>query len=510
MYLSACRKLKSRNPRRRAARGAAQRYRARNGHVLVLLLVSLSSILAVVGLVLDTGLMLAGAENLRHAADAAALAAAKDLQLGKSAAQATATATSYVQGLNGLSDATVTVNTPPTQGAYAGQSTYVEVIASRVYQMQLMQLAAASPLQSYQVRSVAGYTSSTAGAAVDVLDPNPPGITISAVPPTLPLYSGLLGGLEVLGGGTVGVNGAVLVNTTWGGVDENGNPAARASGPPYGISCTPLLALTHLNALNIRVVGGVDSASNYGNYVSSTASPLLANQLPVADPYETLPEPTTTSDPANVSTQTYGGVQVMQLPLIGPTTTLQPGVYDWIEIDTGTVVFNPGIYIITGTNSTTGIALNILGGTVTANGVMFYITNSAAYDPTTGLPDGNDGDTSPTAPTTLVSVPSVVINSALPGSSFSPLASSSSPFNGLIIYQRRADYSPIAIVQSSLLGAVPFSGGIYAKWGQVLFAGSGTYSVSIVAGTVRLVNVLGMTLAPTALLPAAQDVYLVE
>ena len=253
-----------------------------------------------------------------------------------------------------------------------------------------------------------------------------------------------------------------------------------------------------------------DSASNYGNYVSGQPTELLCNQLPVPDPYESLPEPTTSSDPANVSTTTYGGVQVDQLPIIAPTTTLQPGVYDWIEIDSGTAIFTPGIYIIRSTNPTTGIALNILGGTVTANGVMFYITNSATYDPTTGLPDGNDGDSSPAMPTTLLTVPSVAINAALPGSSFSPLASSSSPFNGMIIYQRRSDYSPIAIVQESLLGTSSFSGAIYAKWGQALLTGTGTYNVSIVAGTVRLVNVLGMTLAPSSLLPPAQDVYLVE
>ena len=201
------------------------RSQARHGKVLVLFVVSLSSILAVVGLVLDTGLMLAGEENLRHATDAAAMAAAEDLRLGKSTAQATATATTYIQGLNGLADATVTVNIPPTQGAYAAQANYVEVIASRVYQLQLMQIVTAGPQQSYRVRAVAGYTPSTAGAAIVALDPNPPAFSISAVPPTLPLYSGLLGGLEILGGGTVGVNGAVLVNTTWGGVDENGNPA---------------------------------------------------------------------------------------------------------------------------------------------------------------------------------------------------------------------------------------------------------------------------------------------
>jgi hypothetical protein len=455
-------------------------------------------------------MMMAGDQNLHHATDAAAMAAAMDLLLGKSSATATATAVSYVQTLNGYSDATVTVNIPPTQGAYAGQSTYVEVIASRSYTLQLMQLLSGTTKQTYQVRSVAGYANSTAGGVIDVLDPSPPTLAIAAVLPALPLYTALTGGLEVLGLGQVSVNGAVLVNTDWGGVDQNGNPAGVSAGPPYGISCTALVNLTHLNATNIRVVGGVDNPLNYGNYTAGSASPLLCNQLTVPDPLISLAVPTTTSDPTNVSAHNYGGVQVVQIPLIGGTTVLQPGVYDWIEVDSGTVIFEPGIYIIRNVNSSTGIALNIQGGTVTANGVMFYVTNSTAYDATTGLPDSGDGSTRPATPSQTSMVPSVLINAALTGSNFSPLASTGSPFNGMLVYQRREDYSPVVILQASLLGATSVSGTIYAKWGQVLFEGIGAYNMRIVGGTVRLDTVLGMSFTPSSLLSAAQDVSLVE
>ena len=220
--------------------------------------------------------------------------------------------------------------------------------------------------------------------------------------------------------------------------------------------------------------------------------------------------PTTTSDPTNVSTQYYGGKTVLQLPIIGGVTTLNPGVYDWIEIDSGAVVFAPGIYIIRNTNPLTGIALNIVAGTVTANGVMFYVTNSSGYDATSGTPDDNDGDSPPTTPWTSALLPSVLINAALPGSSFSPLASAGSPFNGLLIYQRRADFSPIVVAQSSLIGSSSFSGALYAKWGNVLFIGGGSYDMQLVAGTVGLVAVNGMSIVPSTLLPPAQDIFLVE
>ncbi len=77
----------------------------------------------------------------------------------------------------------------------------------------------------------------------------------------------------MLGLGPLSVNGAVLVNNQWGGVDQNGNPAGSGSGPPYGACCMPLLPLTTLAALNIRVVGGVDNQKNYLNYDSGQASP---------------------------------------------------------------------------------------------------------------------------------------------------------------------------------------------------------------------------------------------
>src|SRR5262249_39802009 len=161
---------------------------------------------------------------------------------------------------------------------------------------------------------------STAGGAVMVLESNPPG-TIADLNPYYAFSAALpptqLGGLEVLGLGQLRVDGSVLVNTSWGGVDESGNPAGRDSGPPYAASCTPLIPLTALLARDIRVVGGVDNPSNYGSFQSGQASPLKAGKLPVPDPYASLPAPTLSNDPAHVSATNYGGVQVSGLPLLG-------------------------------------------------------------------------------------------------------------------------------------------------------------------------------------------------
>ncbi len=496
--------------RKSLVRRTAGRTRRRDGKVLVLVLISCSAIFGILGLVFDAGLMTSDSQNLHHATDAAATAGAMDLLLGKTTSQATTTATSYITDLNGLADAQTTVNIPPVQGVYAGRNNYLEVIATRPYQTRIMHLLGVSSQQTISMRSVASYQASTAGGAIEVLDPTPPPLAISAMLPTLPAYPALLGGLEVLGLGTVSVNGAVLVNTTWGGVDEDGNPAGTSAGPPYGISCTPLLQLTHLNARDIRVSGGVDNQANYGSFTSGAKSPLRANRMGVPDPFETLPVPSTASDPTNVNTTLRGGVQVVSLPLVGAPTVLQPGVYDWIEVVSGQAVFQPGIYIIRSVNPISRIALNVVAGTVTANGVMFYVTNSSSYDPKTGAPDDGDGDTRPVISIPASQIPSVLINAAVLGSSFSPLSSGGSPFDGLLVYQRRSDARPVVVVHSNLLGAGSFGGTFYAKWGHVLFTGAGTYDMRIVAGTARLVTVTGMTIAPAILLPAALDVFLVE
>jgi hypothetical protein len=476
---------------------------------LLFLVVALPAVLGFVGIVLDGGMLYSTREDLRHAGDAAATAAAVDLWLGRSTGGARQTADDYLRDLNAFDEAIVETNIPPGSGPYAGRSGFVEVIAEYPYQTKIIHLVGASQASRVRTRSVAGPVPSTAGAAIVVLDPGPPAVSVGITLPLVLNFPALLGGLEVEGLGTVSVDGAVLVNTAWGGVDEQGNPAGETSGPPYGISCTPLLPLTRLRARDIRVVGGVDRSQNYAAWTAGQSSPLKANRLPVPDPFAELPVPADSIAPADVDTTLRGGVRVVGLPLIGPPTVLRPGIYEYIEVVSGNVVFQPGIYIIRGKSPLTSAALSIVGGTVVGEGVMFYITDSPTFDPVGGSPDQGD-HSEPTAPQTLALTPSVVINAALPGSRLTPLSSVGSPFNGMLLYQRRQDYRPIVVVCQNLIGSTTISGTIYAKRGHFIFAGDGTHDLRIVAGSVRLAPVLGLTLAPSQPLPPARDVYLVE
>jgi Flp pilus assembly protein TadG len=486
--------------------------RNRRGKVLAFVAILLPVLCGFVGLVADSSLLMANYRNLQQVSDAAATAAAMALMNGDTNAQATAAATTCVETNNGLANATVVVNIPPSEGPHAGESGYVEVYVSLRTATNFIQVLGASSQQTVRTRSVAGYQASTAGSAITVLEANPPGITLNLSPlvllsVTLPPLE--LGGLEVLGLGQLTVNGAILDNNQWGGLDQNGKPAGSATPPPYGAACMPLLPLTSVAARNIRVVGGVDNPHCYGNYVAGQASPLRCNALPVPDPYASVPAPTVSADPVNVVNTYRGSIDVIGIPLISPPTVLNPGIYDWIQVTSGAVIFNPGVYIIRNVNPLTQIALAVVAGTVTAKGVTFYITNSANYSAVTGMPDAADGNTDPPGGSLGNLLPSVVIASLL-GSNYTPITTASSPFYGLTIYQRRVDRRPIILADETIILGGTLSGSIYAKYAEVVFAASGTFDLTFVSGSLAVANILQCTLNPSHLLPAAQDVFLVE
>jgi Flp pilus assembly protein TadG len=482
--------------------------RARNGAALVLLALGLPMIIAILGLVLDGGLMMDEGRNLQHATDAAATAAAMDLRLGKSASVAVATANEFIQNSNDFPDANVTVHIPPIAGPFSGQAGYVDVVAESTYRPRIMPIFDGLRTRTLHSHAIAGAATVTAGGAVVVLDPHPDELSITPLP-NLPALPTITAGFEIEGLGNFSVDGAVLVNTEWGGVDENGAPAGDRSAPPYGVACMPVLPITRLRARDIRVAGGVDAPSNYENFQTGQRSPLQANRLPVPDPFAGLPVPTTSTDPSNVNPLLRGGVTVAGAPLIGPPVTLQPGVYEYIRVVSGIVTFTPGVYIIRNVEPDTQMSLQLIAGTVNAQGVLFYITNAAGYDGVSGGPDASDVETPPASGGASQLTPSVFIQASLLGSGISGLNDPDSPFDGMVIYQRRHDRRPIVIAHQNLLGG-DFAGTVYAKWGHVAFVGNGTYDARFVCGSMRVLTLFDSMLAPSKLLPPAQDVLLVE
>lgn len=480
---------------------------SRSGKVLVLVAVLIPAIFGMAAVVIDGGLLMLLSRKYQHATDAAATAAAYNVALDTGSPSATAGR--YVREINELPGASVTLHAPPTVGTYAGRAGFVEVLAEESYTPRFAPAAGIGRNLVVRTRSVAGLEAATADAAVVILDPSPPTITLGALPISLPSLTPLLGGLEVLGLGSLRVSGAILINNTWGGVDENGEQVGDQSLLRHAASCTPILPLTRVRANDVRVVGGVDMPGSYGPLTNGGEPPLRANRRPVPDPCKSLPAPTLSADPVNVSSTLRGSALVVNLPIL-PPVRLRPGVYDWIQVVTGPVVFDPGVYIIRDVNPVSRIGLSILAGPVTAEGVMFYFTNSSGYSPTSGAPDRFDGETAPGSPGVLTLFPSALINGGILSSRFSGLNSPGSPFHGLVMYQRRQDRRPILILGLPVLGSSSFSGNIYAKWGSVILGGTGTYRSALSVGSLRILDVLDCRIEPTSPFPPAYDVFLVE
>lgn len=487
------------------------REKQRRGKVLVLLAILLPSLCGMIGLVMDTGMLLSEHRQAQHAADAAATAAAMEKQQGSTTAEVLAEATETVRVHNQISSANVTVHSPPTSGPYAGSAKHVEVIVDYELPTFFMHVVGGATSNDIHCRAVAGFEPVTEGASIVVLDPNPDNFSLGALTPILPPLPALLGGVEVLGLGRVQVHGAMHVNTEWGGEDEYGLPAGVVKPLKKAVTCTPIVGLTKLQTEDLRIVGGVSNYKHFGTLNPEADVPFHANRLPVPDPLKHLAPPSISIDSANVSATMQGGRTIIGIPLIGPKITLNPGVYEWIDVVSGRVEFRPGVYIIRGKSPITQIPLKVLAGEVDAEGVMFYITDNSSYNPAGGtFPDSADGETDPPHQDLGNLLPSALINIGLLGSSFKPLNDPASPYHDMLIFQRRHDRRPIVLVQEALLGNGQYSGTTYSKWGHVLLAGLGDYDARFVCGTMRMLAILDLDINPSTLLPPAEDVFLVE
>ena len=178
----------------------------RPGKTLVMFALLLPLLLGMVGLSIDSGLLLATYRQAQNAADAAALAAAYDLYNGKTAAVAKATGATYVQGAsyNNMSrrDKGDHQHRPlhRTHGPefYGGNTTYAEAIVSYPYKTSFIQFLGVSKTQTVTARAVAGGPLSAPVEGVLTLQQNPGGGK----------------SLSVSGGATLKVEGPVVVNGT--------------------------------------------------------------------------------------------------------------------------------------------------------------------------------------------------------------------------------------------------------------------------------------------------------
>jgi Flp pilus assembly protein TadG len=411
----------------------------RSGKTLVMFALLLPLLLGVVGLSIDSGLLMANYRQTQNVADAAALAAAVDLINGNTVATAQATGTTYAQTYN-LASSTVTINIPPLSGPHAGtgNTSYAEAIVSFPYSTSFIQLLGVNKSQSVTARAVAGYHPAMA-AGVMALLPSGSGFNIS-------------------GSGTLKVDGAVYDNAT-------SSTALNASG-----SAT-------IYATGVYASGGasISGSATIQNYPSGGGtSPLNQNTgVQYADPLVNLALPTTFNGVVNTYYGTLSGSPLTLQTSSSPqalsvsgsqVATLLPGIYKSINISgSSSVTFSPGIYVLAGGGITISGSAVISG-----SNVMFYNT-STGYNALTGLD-------------ILGSFGSINISGSA-SFNLSGISDSSSPFNSILFFQDRANSSTVSISGSSTSGTL-YTGTFYAPAANFSFSGSANYSSSIIVGSI--------------------------
>lgn len=269
------------------------------------------------GLAVDMGTLRFTQRRMQTAADAAALSAAAELNYGDylTAGQADAATNGFTNGSNSV---TVAVNDPPTEGAYAGQANYVEVIVTDTVPTFFMKILGVSSEQ-VSARAVGHYNSST--NCVYALSSN--------------------------ASDAIQVNGSGSFSAGCGMVDDSTAGEALLMNGASG----------SINASAIQLVGG------YTNHGGGGLSPTPTTGVPpIADPLAYVNAPP-------VGTCTYSSEQKYT-----GSASLTQGVYcGGISVKgSGTVTLAAGTYVINGGE------LNLGGtSTITGSDVMFYLTGGA-------------------------------------------------------------------------------------------------------------------------------------
>lgn len=468
----------------------------RRGMILVWLAFLLTVLFGMAGLAVDGGLLMSGHRQAQNAADAAALAAAYDMFLGRPASMAQETAIAFVKEHNGLAGAEVIVNIPPSSGPYAGQAQFAEVIVRDPINTYLVQvLPGVEAQQTVEARAVSGPEAVSAGAGVITLDPD-------ARP-----------GLAMGGGGALRVHGMIIDDSEGGGVDENGVPVPTGNNGYAATGGNQPSLSSGVHCSYMHVVGGVDDPANFHNIDPNDSSNILhCNQLPIPDPLLHLPTPTIA---LGVDPTPRGSAKSVNSQ---DNLTLYPGIYESIEITGGTVRFVPGIYVIQPSSSSKTNVLKITGGDVVAEGVMFYNTGHN-YDPVTGLPDANDWNHKPPGPdnpktgqvsfTASIRFTPIDTSKYNYGSLYQGAATVSPKFDGMLFFQRRRNVEAMTITGGS--SQAKLTGTVYAKWALLQISGQGTYDAQFIIGRMSITGNGDVTINYTGKLQGkAPAIYLVE
>ena len=293
---------------------------AERGQAIPLVVLFLVLLMGTAALAVDVGYLRHGQRVQQSAADSAAIAGAAELAY-PAAADVTTAARSDAAS-NGFTDngsnVIVTVNNPPTSGAYSGNTAAVEVIARAKYPT-FLEGVFGTNFAWIATRAVALSGDGGNHDCVYVLKSTAPSATLNSSTINAPNCGFIANGpltfnSDTITAASIGAAGAITTNSS-----------------------------TFPEAHPARSVSAIDPCPTIAGCASLTSSP------PALTPC------------------TY----TSQLVLNSWTGTLNPGVYcGGVVLNSATATLNPGVYVIKN-----GITLN--SSTLTGTGVTFYIATGA-------------------------------------------------------------------------------------------------------------------------------------
>ena len=281
------------------------------GGVLVLVAVSMTALLAMTGLALDTGMVYAKFRQSQSAADAAALAGVFEIYNDRSdyldiAAREQARINGFEHGKDGIE---VIVNSPPLSGTYAEDENSVEVIVHQPARTSFLSVLGFDVLP-YSARAVASGTFTPGLGCVYTLDT---GNTEKA--------------LHISSESELDANCGVWVNS-------------KSSKGAYVDSKSCLRSSTTVVVGGAKRDGKCDTESDKGFVCSDGEDCPEKQSVPASDPFALLPAP----EVGPCTSGKYGEPTVVE-----ESKTLNPGTYcGGIHIKGGTVKLSSGLYILRG------------------------------------------------------------------------------------------------------------------------------------------------------------------
>lgn len=458
---------------------SSTRCRSSRGQILILVAFAMMALLAIGAIVVDLGLSWMLRRQEQNAADPAAIAAARYIEEGDSAATRTKmdTAACFYAKQNGFFEADndtcdsarlegrLKIHWPPISGPFAARPEMVQVVISADHTSFFGQFLG-RPTLTVKTAAVAARESTSANTnSLVALDPHGcaagkihGGGTVTIEPAENPETPGV-----PFNGGYVHVNSDCLPDGAYNDDCGNGNGAFKQGGNGGSTITAP----------HIYIVGTCQEAGG------EVASPVSEGADPAPDPMSGLYGPAQQGYPAGYCPKKVGQLitYVQSVPTQdgcswnqnGTTITMTPGVYygGWkFSGKDVTVRLQPGIYIIAGGGiSITGPNLDSTPATVGGD-------PDPALDPARILIFSTDNTTDLGCDAT--------IGRCLQGgikisgkSSLRLWGLDSGQWRGMLMWQDGRGDNPTAPIEIVGQGALDIAGTIYAPFADVKISGNG-------------------------------------